>query len=78
MDKIFSGHENPYVVEGVRRDGLTYPPEIQAKVIPYNSHNVGVIELRDTSIGKPENGATYLTSNIEQALFVHAILCPSF
>ncbi|HPJ33992.1 MAG TPA: PAS domain S-box protein [Spirochaetota bacterium] len=47
MDKILSGYEKSYDVEGIRKDGSVYPLEIQGKNIPYHGTMVRVTEFRD-------------------------------
>jgi PAS domain S-box-containing protein len=39
--------ESPYEAEGIRKDGLTIPLEIQAKTMPYQGRNVRVVAIRD-------------------------------
>ncbi len=47
MQKILSGFDKPYDVEGARKDGSIYPLEIQGKNIPYHGRTVRVTEFRD-------------------------------
>ncbi|MBA4366540.1 MAG: hypothetical protein C0403_02760 [Desulfobacterium sp.] len=47
MEKIVSGYEKPYDAVGIRKDGSTYPLEIQGKGIPYHGRSVRVTEFRD-------------------------------
>ncbi|HMG89486.1 MAG TPA: PAS domain S-box protein [Chryseolinea sp.] len=47
MEKILSGAEKPYDVEGVRKDGSRYSLEVQAKNIPYQGKMIRVTEFRD-------------------------------
>jgi len=47
MEKILSGYEKPYEVEGLRKDGSIYPLQIQGKNIPYHGRRVRVTEFRD-------------------------------
>ncbi|MBW1897786.1 MAG: PAS domain S-box protein, partial [Deltaproteobacteria bacterium] len=47
MEKIVAGYEKPYDAVGLRKDGSTYPIEIQGKAIPYNGRMVRVTEFRD-------------------------------
>jgi len=47
MRKILSGFEQSYDVEGLRKDGSTYPLRIQGKNIPYQGRSVRVTEFRD-------------------------------
>ncbi len=47
MRKILSGFEQSYDVEGLRKDGSTYPLRIQGKNIPYQGRFVRVTEFRD-------------------------------
>ncbi|WP_198525109.1 PAS domain S-box protein [Kamptonema formosum] len=45
--KLLSTRENPYESVGLRKDGSTFPIEIQAKVMPYKDKQVRVVALRD-------------------------------
>ncbi|MRR14348.1 PAS domain S-box protein, partial [archaeon] len=47
MQKIVSGYEKPYDVEGLRKDGTIYSLEIRGKNMPYRGHTVRVTEFRD-------------------------------
>jgi len=47
MKKIVSGYEKPYDAVGIRKDGSTYPLEIQGKGIPFHGRSVRVTEFRD-------------------------------
>jgi diguanylate cyclase (GGDEF)-like protein/PAS domain S-box-containing protein len=49
---IKEGYEQPYDVEGMRKDGSFYPLEIQGKTIPYKGKMVRVTEFRDISSRK--------------------------
>jgi len=44
---IRSDYEKPYEVVGLRKDGSTYPVELQGKVVPYGGRKVRVTEFRD-------------------------------
>lgn len=46
-EKIRLGHEATYDVEGLRKDGSTYPLSIRGSNIPYKGHEVRVTEFRD-------------------------------
>ena len=46
-NNIFSGYEQPYKVTAIRKDGSTFPAEIQAKIISYASQNIRVAAIRD-------------------------------
>ncbi len=52
MQKILSGFEQPYNVEGIRKDSTRYYLRIQAKNIPYHGRSVRVTEFRDITEGK--------------------------
>jgi len=47
MEKIVGGYDKPYSVFGQRKDGSTYPLEIQGKNAHYFGRNVRVTEFRD-------------------------------
>ena len=57
LQNIVTGHEKPYDVEGVRKDGTNYPLEIIGKNIPYHGRTVRVTEFRDLSGRKQEQEA---------------------
>jgi len=44
---IRAGTETPYEVVGLRKDGSTYPLEIQGKNIPYGDQTASITEFRD-------------------------------
>ena len=46
---IRTGYDRPYDVEGLRKDGSTYPLEIQGRNIPYFGKRARVTEFRDIS-----------------------------
>ncbi len=52
LKNIKSGYDQPYEVEGVRKDGSAYPLAIRGKNIPYKGREVRVIEFRDISARK--------------------------
>jgi PAS domain S-box-containing protein len=44
---IFCGYEKPYKVTAIRKDGSTFPAEVQAKTIYHGSQNIRVAAVRD-------------------------------
>ena len=52
MQRILSGYEQPYDVEGIRKDKTIYPLEIQGKNIHYHGRSVRVTEFRDITARK--------------------------
>jgi len=52
MGKISGGFEDPYEVEGLRKDNSRYNLRIQAKDIPYHQRMVRVTEFRDITENK--------------------------
>jgi PAS domain S-box-containing protein len=52
MERILGAYELPYDVLGLRKDGSTYPLEIQGKQIPYHGRTVRVTEFRDITARK--------------------------
>lgn len=46
-NNMVSGHEKPYEVTALRKDGTTFPAEIQARMINYRGRNVRVTALRN-------------------------------
>lgn len=56
--KMMSAAEEPYEVEGIRKDGTKYPLYLQSKLIPYKGRTVRVGEFRDITeqkLAKKEN-----------------------
>ncbi len=51
-EKIRSGDENPYDVEGLKKDGTVFPLEVQGKAIPYYGRTVRITESRDITLRK--------------------------
>ena len=52
---IASGYEKPYRVTAIRKDGSTFPVEIQAKIIPHGWQNIRVAPVRDITERHKEN-----------------------
>jgi hypothetical protein len=44
---ILSGYEKPYEVIVVKKDGSTFPVEMQGKIIPYQGQKMRVVAIRD-------------------------------
>jgi len=44
--------ETPYESEGITKDGLIFPLEIQAKIMPYQGNDVWVVAVRDLTVRK--------------------------
>ena len=57
MEKILSGYEKAYDVEGIHKDGTIYPLEIIGKNIPYHGRSVRVTEFRDITARKQTEDA---------------------
>ncbi len=49
LEHIRSGYDQSYEVEGVRKDGSTFPLAIKGKNVTYKGRDVRVIEFRDIS-----------------------------
>jgi PAS domain S-box-containing protein len=47
LEKIMSGYDKPYDVEGLRKDGSRYFLEIKGKNIPFDNRTIRVTEFRD-------------------------------
>ncbi len=54
---ILSGYEKPYEAIGLRKDGSTFPIEIQGKVIPYQGRRTQVVAVRDITERKRTEAA---------------------
>ncbi len=53
---IFSGYEKPYRVTAIRKNGSTFPVEIQAKIISNGSKDIRIAAVRDiTELQEREN-----------------------
>jgi PAS domain S-box-containing protein len=52
VEKMMSTAEEPFEVEGIRKDGTKYPLYLQSKLIPYKGRSVRVWEFRDISAQK--------------------------
>ena len=52
LKKVYTGYDQPYEVQGIRKDGSIYPLRIHAKNIPYQDREVRVTELRDITESK--------------------------
>ncbi len=50
--KFALDYEKPYYVEGMRKDGSTYPLELQGKPFPYKGRMLRVVEFRDITFRK--------------------------
>ncbi len=49
---IFSGYEKPYEGVVVKKDGVTFPVELQGKVVPYQGQQMQVVAIRDITAQK--------------------------
>lgn len=68
QEKIYSGYEETYEVEGLRKDGTIYPLSIRGSNIPYKGHEVRVTEFRDiTERKKVEEERRRLEAQLTQA-----------
>ena len=64
MDNILSGYEGPYEVTALRKDGTTFPCEIQARMMQYKGKTVRVTALKDITERKKAE-ETLLKSEVE-------------
>ena len=68
VEKMLSDAEEPYEVEGIRKDGTIYPLYLQSKLIPYKGRTVRVGEFRDVTAQKQaEKEKASLESQLRQA-----------
>ena len=44
---VMSGYEKPYIVTAIRKDGTTFPCEIQARQTTYQGHSIRIASCRD-------------------------------
>ena len=54
LKNVREDYEKPYEAVGLRKDGSTYPLEIQGKKIPYHGRKVRMTEFRDITAQKQE------------------------
>lgn len=74
IDKIKSGYEGTYDVEGLRKDGSTFPVSIRGCNIPYKGKLARVTEFRDSSERKQaEEKRKELEAQLVQAQKMEAI-----
>lgn len=64
MDKITEGFEDPYEVEGIRKDGTIFPLRLHAKAIQYHGKPAQVVEFRDISDIKKAEQALKKSENL--------------
>ena len=62
MENILSGHEKPYEVTGLRKNGETYPLRLEGRGIPYKGKSVRAVEFRDITESKR-------AENLQRALY---------
>ena len=68
MQNILSDLEEPCDVEGIRKDGATYPLYLQGKNLPYKGRTIRVVEFRDISERKKaEQEKISLEAQLHQA-----------
>lgn len=57
MEKIQGDYKEPYIVEGLRKDGSRFDLRVQGKNIPYQGRKVRVTEFRDITDRKQAEAA---------------------
>ncbi|MDM8521403.1 ATP-binding protein [Anaerolineales bacterium HSG6] len=57
IKRIAENNEEPYEVEGVRKDGVLFPMEVHVKIVPYQGRKVRVAALRDITLWKQSEEA---------------------
>lgn len=57
LKNMVTGYEKPYEVIGFRKNGSTFPVEIEAKVLPYEGRELRVAALRDITQRKEAEAA---------------------
>ncbi|WP_163335623.1 PAS domain S-box protein [Desulfopila sp. IMCC35008] len=68
IENIRNSNTQPYVAEGVRKDGTRYPLSIRGSVIPYRGQDARVTEFRDiTEQRRAENEKKQLEEQLYQA-----------
>jgi PAS domain S-box-containing protein len=56
---ILSFCENPYEITAVRKDGTTFPAEIQARVVTHEGHKIRITAIHDITERKRAEEANY-------------------
>jgi len=80
-NNMLSGCEEPYEVIALRKDGTTFPAEIQAKMIDFRGRSVRVTALRDITerkqaekaLSQSEEKYKSLTNNLNVGIYRNAI-----
>jgi PAS domain S-box-containing protein len=75
LEKIRSGYEVPYEHMALRKDGSTFPVEVQAKAIPYEGRVVRVMAIRDIAERVRAERALRESERRFRDLFENAPLC---
>ena len=67
-NNMLSGYEKPYEVTALRKDGTTFPAEIQARMINYGGGKVRVTALRDITTRKQAEESLLQESTMRKIL----------
>ncbi|MFC1836109.1 PAS domain S-box protein [Thermodesulfobacteriota bacterium] len=79
VNNMLSGYEKPYEAHALRKDGSTFPCEIQGKMLRYEGRWIRVAALRDISdrkeaeeaLKESENRYPILTENSLTGIYTH-------
>ncbi|MBI5248572.1 MAG: PAS domain S-box protein, partial [Desulfomonile tiedjei] len=77
LDKMLSGHEEPYEAVAVRKDGTKFPCEIQGRMIDYRGRRIRVTALRDITerrraedaLRESKDAYRNLVENLDEVVF---------
>ena len=80
MNNILSGYEEPYLATALRKDGSTFPAEIQGKMMHYKERDVRVTALNDITqrmqgekaLRESEEKFRTLVTNAEEIVYMIA------
>jgi len=69
LDMINTGYEKQYEANGLRKNGDTYPMQLEARNINYRGKKVRTVEFRDVSERKKAEAALHLSEQKFRTLF---------
>jgi PAS domain S-box-containing protein len=71
LKMMLSGQEEPYEARAIRKDGATFPCEIQGKMLTYEGRLIRVIALRDITERKRAEGALRKSEHLYRSVIEH-------
>lgn len=71
MENMLSCYEQPYRVTALKKDGTTFPCEIQGRMMTYNDKHLRITALRDVTERKKAEDALFLNEQNLRILVEH-------